>query len=94
MRELLMSKIIMDFKLRFQLVSGVTSSASARKLTHDLLPFLIEMHANLPNRLTRALSLQIEKVTSQLQTSSLKASSGDLKSIRQLGGFLVMEKDP
>ena len=63
MRELLMSKIIMDFKLKFQLVSGVTSSASARQLTHDLLPILMEMHSSLPDRLTRALCLQIEKVT-------------------------------
>ena len=66
MHELLMSKLIADFKLKYQLVSGVTSSASARHLTHDLLPFLLEMHACLPNRLTRALTMQLEKVFSQL----------------------------
>lgn len=59
MRELLMSKVIADFKLRFQLASGVTSSSSSREISMELLPFLMELHDYLPNRLTRALATVI-----------------------------------
>ena len=90
MRELLMSKVIGDFKLKFQLVCGVTSSASAREVTHSLLPFLLEMHAALPSRLTRALAQVIHKNTSQLPATLPSPE----KSLRQPGGFLVVDKDP
>ena len=66
MRELLMSKIIADFKFKFQLSQGVASSASARELTHELLPFLMQLHASLPLRLTRALNQLLNKAMSHL----------------------------
>lgn len=55
MRELLMAKIITDFKIQFHIATGLTSSSGARELTHDLLPFAIQLHALLPERLTLAL---------------------------------------
>ena len=97
MRELLMSKVITDFKLKFQLMSGATSSVNARELTHDLLPFLMELHSCLPDRLTRALNQVISKVTGQLATTPKvihTAAENDQESVRQHGGFIVMDREP
>lgn len=90
MRELLMSKIITDFKFKFHLSQGVASSASARELTHDLLPFLMELHASLPNRLTRALYQLISKVSSQLPPQIHSLASDGKKNDRLLSGFVMM----
>jgi len=41
MRELIMSKLITDFKLQFHLSMGSTSSSHSRQVTHVLLPFAL-----------------------------------------------------
>ena len=55
MRELLMSKIIADFLVHFHLTLGNTSSSLAKKLTHEYIPFALELHAMLPQHLNLAL---------------------------------------
>ena len=84
-----MSKIIADFKLKFELSQGVTSSANARQLTRELLPFLMELHASLPDRLTRALYQLITKATSELPHTIHKQLDKD-KNVKLLGGFVMM----
>lgn len=39
MRELMMAKLITDFRIQMHLATGATSSSKVRELTHELLPF-------------------------------------------------------
>ena len=55
MRELLMSKIIADFLVQYTVSMGTTSSCAIKRLTHEYLPFALQLHAMLPEHLNLAL---------------------------------------
>lgn len=50
-RELLLTKLITDFKLQFHLATGTSSSASVRTVTEKLLPLALAMHSMAQGRL-------------------------------------------
>lgn len=60
MRELFMAKLITDFRIQYHISTGTTSSSKAHELTHELLPFAMQMHQLLSNSLTRALNLMVK----------------------------------
>ena len=60
MRELFMAKLITDFRIQYHIATGTTSSSKAHELTHELLPFAMQMHQLLSNSLTRALNLMVK----------------------------------
>jgi len=60
MRELMMAKLITDFRIQLHFVTGVTSSSNTRELSHELLPFAMQMHELISDSLTKALNLMVK----------------------------------
>jgi hypothetical protein len=90
MRELLMAKLITDFKIQFHVATGLTSSSKARLLTHDLLPFAMQMHALLPENLTLALyHLVLKSLPLKLHPLVSKQ-----KLHKELCGFIALSQSP
>lgn len=65
MRELLLSKLITDFRIQHQVSTGLRSSCQIRQLTHELLPFAIQLHSMIPEELALALCHLITKITNK-----------------------------
>lgn len=74
-RDLLVAKLIVDFKIHYHLAMGTTSSCNLKELTRELLPFAIELHSNLQGDLNLAQNHLITKLFSSNSISGVLNTS-------------------
>ena len=98
MRDLLVAKLILDFKIHFNVAMGTTSSCNARELTHTLLPFALELQGQVKDLLNLALNHLVTKLVGTAGSSSAPQKDSSNSSQKQVTapmcGFAITHKKP